>query len=257
MTMRKSVLVVSLLCGFAAPAAAQVRLGDTGLSVSATGTVASDYLFRGISQTRSRPAWQLSNFEVSHDSGLYIGAFVSNVRFAGTNARQEIDVFGGYRFSAAGFNVDVYGIWYTYPGYRAQPGQFGLNFFEGVAKVTREVGPVTLSTTLAGSPNFFGSSGTGIYLEGGADWRTGVWDVTVQGRLGHQWISRNPRFGTPDYLWWSVGLAREFAVPRLGTVTASLGYFQTSIRRAECAPIGGRGQDICGARVLGALSFKF
>ncbi|MBY0338753.1 MAG: TorF family putative porin [Acetobacteraceae bacterium] len=255
--MRKSILTAAALCGLAAPATAQVRLGETGLSVTATGTFASDYLFRGISQTRSRPAWQLSNVEVSHSSGVYVGAFVSNVRFAGTDARQEIDVFGGYRFSLAGFNLDAYGIWYTYPGFTRQGGQPRLNYAEAVIKATREIGPVTLSATLAGSPNFFGSSGTGIYLEGGADWKTGLWDLTVQGRLGHQWIERNPRFGTPDYLWWSVGLARDFTITGIGTVTASVGYYQTSIARADCAPIGGRGQDICGARALGSISFKF
>ena len=76
-------------------------------------------------------------------------------------------------------------------------------------------------------------------------------------RLAHQWIARNPRFGTPDYAWWALTLSRDFAVPSLGTVTAGVGYYQTSISRQDCAPINGRGQDICGARALGSLSFKF
>lgn len=253
--MRSLVLCAAMLAAF--PAQAQVRLGETGLSLTGTGTVATDYLFRGISQTRSRPALQISNLELSHESGVYIGAFLSNVSFAGTNARQEIDVFGGYRFAAAGFNFDVFGIWYTYPGYASQPGQFGLNYAEGALKVTREIGPVTLMGTVAGSPNFFGSSGTGIYLEGGADWRTGLLDLTAGARLGHQWIERNPRFGTPDYTWWALTLSRDFAVSGIGTVTASVGYYQTSISRQDCAPISGRGQDICGARALASLSFKF
>ncbi|MBY0335953.1 MAG: hypothetical protein K2X11_05025 [Acetobacteraceae bacterium] len=71
--MRKLVLLLGALLTapiLAQPAAAQMAIGETGLSVTATGTFASDYLFRGISQTRSRPAWQLSNVEVSHSSGV-------------------------------------------------------------------------------------------------------------------------------------------------------------------------------------------
>jgi uncharacterized protein (TIGR02001 family) len=254
--MRSFVLAAAALLGLAAPAAAQVRLGDTGVSVTATGTFASDYLFRGISQTRSRPATQ-ATVEASHDSGVYVGAFISHVRYAGTDARQEIDLFGGYRFTFADFNFDIGAIWYTYPGYDRAPGAFRLNYAEATIKVSREVGPVTLGVFFAGSPNFFGSSGTGIYVEGQADWKTGIWDVTLGARVAHQWIERNARFGTPDYAWWALTASRDFAIEGVGTITASVGYYQTSIRRSECVPLGPRGQDICGARALGAISFKF
>ncbi len=252
--MRKLLLASTALVGFAlaAPASAQVVIGETGLTATVTGTGASDYLFRGISQTRSRPAYQL-NAELSHASGFYIGGFGSNVRFLGTDARQEIDLFGGYRFTAAGFNVDVGGIWYTYPGFDRAPGQFGLNYAEAQLKVAREVGPVNLLGQFNYSPNFFGSSGDGYYIEGGADWKTGVWDVVLGGRVGHQWIQRNVRFGTPDYTWWSVAISREFAIEGIGTISASVGYYDTSIGRSDCAG----NQDVCRARALGSISFKF
>jgi uncharacterized protein (TIGR02001 family) len=237
----------------AQPAGAQVALGDTGLSATITGTAASDYLFRGISQTRSRPAYQISTAEVSHTSGFYIGGFLSNVRFLGTDARQELDVFGGYRAAVGGLNFDIGGVWYTYPGYDRAPGQFGLNYAEVQLKASREVGPVNLLAQVNVSPNFFGSSGTGVYVEGGADWKTGVFELTLGGRLGYQWIERNVRFGTPDYAWWSVAVSREFTVPGIGAITASVGYYDTSISRSDCAG----GQNICAARALGSLSFKF
>jgi uncharacterized protein (TIGR02001 family) len=238
-------------------AAAQITLGDTGLTATITGTYASDYLFRGISQTRSRMAYQATG-EVEHSSGVYVGAFISNVRFAGTDARQEVDVFGGYRFTAFDTKFDFGVIGYLYPGYTAPPGGVtALDYFEAYAKVSREVGPVTLLGTLAGSPNFFGRTGTGIYIEGGADWKTGVWDLTLGGRVGYQWIENNPRFGTPDYAWWSIALTREFPIERVGTIVASVGYYQTSISQGRCAPLASGGQDICGARALGSISFRF
>lgn len=255
--MRKALwLLLGALLLPAAPASAQIAIGETGLTATISGTAASDYLFRGISQTRSRPATQ-ATAELAHDSGLYIGGFVSNVRFAGTDARQEVDLFGGYRRAVGPYNFDIFGIWYTYPGFDRAPGQFRLNYAEAAIKVTREVGPVVLGAVFNYSPNFFGSSGDGYYLEGQADWKTGVFDTVLGGRLGHQWIQRNPRFGTPDYLWWGVTLSRDFAIPRVGTVTATVGYYQTDISRRDCAPLDGRGQDICGARAFGSLTMKF
>lgn len=255
--MRKLLLALTAAVGLsaAAPASAQIVLGETGLTLSPTATVASDYLFRGISQTRSRVAYQ-GSAELVHSSGFYIGSFISNVRFAYTDARQEVDVYGGYRFSAFDFNFDIGGIGYLYPGYTRAPGTFNLDYFEAYAKVTREIGPVTLLGALNGSPNYFGQSGTGIYIEGGADWKTGIWDVTLGGRVGYQWIERNPRFGTPDYAWWGISLSRDFVLPVLGnTITASVGYYDTSISRSDC--IFGTSQNICGARAVGSLTFKF
>jgi uncharacterized protein (TIGR02001 family) len=237
----------------AQPAAAQMAIGQTGLTLGVTGTAASDYLFRGISQTRSRPAYQISSAELTHASGFYVGGFLSNVRFLGTDARQEIDLFGGYRATLAGFNLDVGGIWYTYPGYDRAPGQFGLNYAEVQLKAAREFGPVNLMAQLNVSPNFFGSSGTGVYVEGGADWKTGVWDLTLGGRLGYQWIERNVRFGTPDYLWGSAIVSREFAVQGVGTLIVAAGYYSTNISRRDCAG----GQDICEGRAFGSVSFRF
>ena len=238
------------------PARAQIAIGETGVTVTTSGTYASDYLFRGISQTRSRMAYQGAS-EAVHSSGVYVGGFISNVNFQGFDARQEIDVYGGYRVALAGFNVDFGGIGYLYPGYNRPPGGLSpvLDYAEIYAKAAREVGPVNLMASVNFSPNYFGRSGTGVYVEAGADWKTGVWDVTLGGRFGYQWIQRNPVFGTPDYAWWSIGLSRDFAIPNIGTIAVSVGYYDTSISRGDC--IFGTRQDICGARALGAISFKF
>ncbi|MDB5416492.1 MAG: hypothetical protein JWR10_4827 [Rubritepida sp.] len=255
--MRKLMLALTAAAGLfqAAPASAQIVIGETGLTLSPSATIASDYLFRGISQTRSRLAYQ-GAAELVHSSGVYIGTFISNVRFAGTDARQEVDAYGGYRFTLFDVNLDVGGIGYIYPGYSRAPGTFNLAFFEGYLKAAREFGPVNILASVNVSPNYFGQSGTGVYVEAGADWKTGIWDVTLGGRVGYQWIDRNPRFGTPDYAWWGISLSRDFVLPVLGnTITAAVGYYDTSISRGDC--IFGTSQDICGARALGSLTFKF
>lgn len=260
LSMRKFLIAILALgaAGAMSPAQAQIRLGETGLTATATGTFASDYLFRGLSQTRSRMAYQ-AGAEMEHSTGLYIGGFLSNVRFLGTDARQEVDVYGGYRFTALETSFDVGVIGYLYPGYTAPAGGSiaRLNFFEGYITGKRAFGPVTLSAGFHASPDFFGTSGQAFHLQGGVDYATGLWDVTAAARVGHQWIQRNAVFAAPDYAWWSIGVSRPFTIANVGTVTATLAYHQSSISTGRCFPTAAGGQDVCGARVLGSLSIAF
>lgn len=92
-----------------AAAATGVAIPGTGLTLTTTGTVASDYLFRGISQTRNRPAVQ-GTFDLAHESGFYVDAFVTNAAFLGgpyNDTRQEVDVLAGYRFTLGRVSLDL------------------------------------------------------------------------------------------------------------------------------------------------------
>ncbi len=250
-------LVALAAIWFATPAQAQTAIGQTGLTVSGSLGIQSDYLFRGISQTASRMAGQAS-VEVLHSSGLYIGGFISNVYFAPAGAfpqRSEIDGLVGYRFTAMDINFDIGAVWYTYLGTRA--GFPRMNYVEAVLKATREFGPVTVNGMVALSPNYFLSSGFSAYVEGGADWTTGWNGIVLGGRLGYQHIARTAVFGTPSYATWNLTVSRTFDLGSYGNLVASVGYFDTSIGRNRCVPIGGVGQNICGPRALGALTWKF
>lgn len=245
--MMKKIAMLGLAMGLAVtPAMAQVEIGN-GFSITGSAVGQTDYMFRNISQTRNRPAAQ-GSVEISHESGFYVGGFVSNVAFAGTDARQEVDGLAGYRFEVSGLKVDLGGVYYAYPGYTAQAGQYGLAFAEAVAKLSYEIDSVTLLGTAAYSPDFFGTSGTGIWLEGGFDWKTPVLDVTLSGRLGHQWIERNNRFGAPDYLAYGVFLQRDIAAG----FSATVGYYGTDISQQECLDL-----KICSNRFMAGLTWKF
>ena len=254
MLIRTAALAMALLGSalFAPPATAQIALGETGVTATGTAIGASDYLFRGISQTRSRAAIQ-STAELAHSSGVYIGTFASSAAFLNTSVSTEVDLLLGYRFRAWGTDFDIGAAWYLYHGFNRRPGQFNLDYAEAVLKASHAIGPVTLAGTLALSPNYFASSGFAVYAEGGADWTTGFEGLLLGGRIGYQWIDRNNRFGTPDYATWSLVASRPFDLGRLGAVTASVGYFDTSISRGDC--VGGQG--ICGARALAAVAWKF
>lgn len=233
------------------PAAAQVRLGGTDLTVTGSPTIASDYPFPRLFQTRSRPAAQLTG-ELSYEGGLYVGAFVPNVAFLGTKARQEVDVLAGYRSEALGIKWDVGAIYYAHPGYDRAAGSSNLDSVEIAAKASRELGDTTVQASVFYSPNFQLQSGNFLYVEGSVD-QEPPFDLTPGARLGYLWIDRNERFGTPAYLNRSLGISREvFAGFRLG-----VGYYDTNISRRDCAPVGGRGQGICDARVLVTFSRQF
>jgi uncharacterized protein (TIGR02001 family) len=239
-------LLPVLALASAGPAAAQGRSEALGLTFSALPAAATDYLFRGISQTRNRPALQLG-LEAVQDSGFYLGAFASNVAFAGSPARQELDLLAGWRATALDVAWDIGLVHYGYPGGSRPAGGQSFDYWEAVLKASRGFGPVTALASASLSPNFFARSGTALALEAGADTALPL-DLTLSARLGHQWIEREARFGAPDYLWYSVGLARELAAG----VTLAVSYAGTDLGRAECG-----GQTICDNRLLLTLSRRF
>jgi uncharacterized protein (TIGR02001 family) len=80
-------------------------------------TLVSEYRFRGIDQTFGKPAIQ-GGFDYSHESGVYLGNWNSNVSdgagYPGGNI--EMDFYGGYKHAFGDFGIDVGAIYYYYPG---------------------------------------------------------------------------------------------------------------------------------------------
>lgn len=108
--MRKTLIAAALAASFAAPAFAEV---------TANVGVVSDYVFRGISQTRGGPALQ-AGVDYAHDSGIYVGAWGSNVKWVSEGGiangnRFETDLYGGYKTEVGGLGLDVGMIRYVYP----------------------------------------------------------------------------------------------------------------------------------------------
>jgi uncharacterized protein (TIGR02001 family) len=99
----------------AASAAAQ-ETPATQLSFNAALT--SDYRFRGLSQSRLRPALQGGADLVHNPSGLYVGTWLSSIRWiddAGGDTRVEMDVYAGKRGTLGEFSYDAGVLAYVYP----------------------------------------------------------------------------------------------------------------------------------------------
>ena len=77
-----------LAFGLATPVAAE----DGGFSANVT--LATDYSFRGVSQTSRDPAIQ-GGFDYEFDSGFSIGTWASNVSY-GDSSSTELDLYMGY-----------------------------------------------------------------------------------------------------------------------------------------------------------------
>lgn len=102
--------------------------GSAAAEFSANIGVTSNYMWRGFTQTDNDAAIS-GGIDFAHDSGFYVGTWVSNVDFpetvtaGGTDTEQsdngtEVDLYGGFGGEfGSGFGYDVGVIGYFYPTY--------------------------------------------------------------------------------------------------------------------------------------------
>jgi uncharacterized protein (TIGR02001 family) len=89
-----------------------------GSPLSFNAAVSSDYRFRGISQTRLKPAVS-AGVDYAAPNGFYVGAWGSSIKWikdSGGDADFELDVYGGYKGEISkGLGFDVGVLQYIYP----------------------------------------------------------------------------------------------------------------------------------------------
>ncbi len=84
------------------------------LEVSANMTLATDYSFRGWSQTTRDPAIQ-GGIDVAFDNGVWVGTWASNVNFGMSNS-MELDIYVGYSQTVnEDLSWDLTAISFSYP----------------------------------------------------------------------------------------------------------------------------------------------
>jgi uncharacterized protein (TIGR02001 family) len=90
--------------------------GVAQAELSANIGVASNYYFRGITQTDDSAAVS-GGIDYAHDSGFYLGTWMSNVDFGGKED-VEIDGYAGFGgdIGDTGLGYDISGWYYWYPG---------------------------------------------------------------------------------------------------------------------------------------------
>ena len=168
--------------------------------------VTSDYRYRGISQTRLKPALQ-GGADYAFDSGFYIGTWLSTIKWikdAGGDAPVEWDLYGGYKTEVAkGLTLDVGVLQYEYVNNKLTP---SANTFEIYGALT--FGPVTAkySNSLTNLFGFADSKNSG-YLDVSAAFDLGD-GLNLTPHIGHQTVHH---MGAASYTDYSLTLTKDYA----------------------------------------------
>ncbi|MBJ7309649.1 TorF family putative porin [Rugamonas sp. CCM 8940] len=170
--------------------------------------VVSDYRFRGISQTRLKPAVQGGVDYVNNPTGLYVGAWASNIKWtkdAGGSGQIEVDLYAGKRGQiTSDVSYDVGVLTYVYPSN-------GLATSANTSEVYGQVGygPAYLkySHSLTNLFGYADSKNSG-YVDLGANIDAGN-GFTVNLHAGHQKVKGSD---VANYTDWKIGATKDFGV---------------------------------------------
>lgn len=237
-------------------ATASHQAEDTpAITISGAATLASDYRFRGVSQSDEGIAAQ-AGLTVSHSSGFYVGAWGSNLAGWGTfgGSNTELDLYAGFKLPVGEGTLDAGLTWYMYPS-----GLDTTDFAELYAKLSGSVGPVGLTAGVfyapqqealgnvfftgaraaAGNPNDPGDKEDNFYISGDAVYAIADTPLSVKAHIGYS--DGNPGLGpngtsvapTGTYFDWLIGAD---IVPISG-LTLTVAYVDTDISEAEAALI--------------------
>jgi uncharacterized protein (TIGR02001 family) len=206
------------------PVLAQTAAPAPDYTVSFNAGVTTDYRFRGIAQTSTKPALQVGA-DFTHKDGFYLGAWGSNVSWikdyvGATKGSLEIDLYGGYRGDTGmGVTYDVGLITYQYPSNTAGqvPGFVSANTTEIYGAVTYNIVTAKYSRSLT---NFIANANSkgSQYLEVAAAFDLGN-GYSVTPRIGHQWVANVPG-DAGDYTDYAVTLGKDFGNGLSGSVAA-------------------------------------
>jgi len=98
------------------------------IGVSANMAITSNYVWRGMTQSKNSPAIQ-GGIDVDF-KGLYAGVWGSNIEFGDAKASLEADAYLGYSNEVSGFSYDIGYTQFIYPNQSSE-----LNFGEAHAKL--------------------------------------------------------------------------------------------------------------------------
>ena len=173
--------------------AAQAKAED-GPSVSFNVGAASDYVFRGYSQTDSKP-----QVYGGADLGIgifYAGTWLSNVDF-GDSTSLEYDLYAGFKPTLGPVSLDVGLVRY---GYTNQEDGADLDYWEGKLAGSIAAGKGTVGGAVYYTPENFGQTGQATYVE--LNGSMPIADkLSVSGAVGHQALE-----GDGDYETWNLGV---------------------------------------------------
>jgi uncharacterized protein (TIGR02001 family) len=205
--MRKhlSAWITAIVLGLPAVQAAEVSVAPT---------IASEYDFRGITQTKGDPAFQLG-IDYSTDAGFFASVWGTNVDFD-SETDMELDLIVGWAGGSDELvNWQVGLIRYTYPDEGA------LNFTEGFVGLSKGwwSGKFSYSWDMADEEAYYAETGLSVPLP------------HAFGLELHAGYSGGDAWGSNEYFDYSVG------------VTRNIGNFGLALKFTDTSGYDGGGSD--------------
>jgi uncharacterized protein (TIGR02001 family) len=225
----------------------QVAHADLAFNIGAV----SDYRYRGISQSRLKPAVQ-GGVDWSHGSGVYLGAWASSIRWiedAGGDASYELDLYGGWKGEVAkGLTLDVGLLTYQYPSNKLATSANTTEVYGALS-----FGPATLKYSHS-TTNLFGfadSKGSG-YIDLSASF-TPMDGLTLTPHVGYQKVRKAGDFSYTDY-----SLTAAYEIAKGLTISGALvGTSTKSINGTKAYASPKNGKDLGKGGVVLGVKYTF
>jgi uncharacterized protein (TIGR02001 family) len=177
----------------AVPAVAHAEEADFSFSL----TGATDYVWRGVSQSDNNPA-VFATAQVNYGQ-FYLGAGAENVDFLGIDT--EYDIWGGWSAPVGSVTLDVGFVRY---GYVDAPSGADLDTIEAKVGVSTTFGQATVGAAVYFTDDYFATEDEATYVE--VNGRYALNDKwSVSGAVAQQ------DFSGGDYTTWNVGVGYALA----------------------------------------------
>ena len=177
--------------------------------------VTSDYVFRGISQTDLDPALQGGLDYSFGDTGLYVGAWASNVDVSDSAGPDvELDSYNAWNHDLSDtLNLDLQVVRYSYMGEQDAYGNIDYNEVIGALAYDE-----MLTFTVAYANDYANEGFSSLYYNLGGSWDVGN-DFALNAGVGRTNFSDD----VGSYTDWNLGVSRQF-----GPVNVALNYYDVT-----------------------------
>ncbi len=264
------------LAAFAAPAFADGEPGSLKdapvaeegrkFTWSFTAAAVTDYVFRGISQSNEKPAFQPS-LDVGYGI-FYAGVWGSTLDFGddelggvpptlGEDAQVEIDVYAGVRPTWGPVNFDFGVLGYLYPSASDTAGELDYVEFKAAYSTAGLLIPkLTSGTALYYSPEYGGELGETLAVESTLAYELPQFltvTPTISGLVGTLYGNDDAfkaAFSDDKYYYWNAGLS--LAIEKF---TFDFRYWDTNLDTTGGFPCDGGAVNVfdCGERFVGTV----
>lgn len=196
---------------------------------SAELALTSDYRFKGQSQSDRSYAIQ-GYVSYVHDSGAFVNVWASTGLASSKYALTEIDPTLGYTYELSDHAwATISASYFMSRG----PSRANDEYFEAAVTYTRKFRWAELSAELSYSPDYSYHSGHAWGITSGAERPlrfAGITWLTASAHFGYQWIDNHKAYGTPNWIFYDLGLTatwKRFAldVRFAGTNTEDISCF--------------------------------